>query len=78
MPNKLPLALGIFGGSIVLSIVLLSVAVGMGVAGIAGSNLCLLCTFPILLLINVGAALFTYDTAAKLSNGQYKPLIFKK
>ena len=76
VPNKLPLALGIFGGSIVLTLVLVIVAAFVSIG--MNSNMCTLCIFPVALLIQIGAALFTYDTAAKLSDGQYKPLIFKK
>lgn len=76
VPNKLPLALGIFGGAILLSIILFVLA---GVLSYSlESSACTLCIFPVPLLISIGAAIFTFDTAAKLSNGQYKPLIFKK
>jgi hypothetical protein len=76
VPNKLPLALGIFGGSIVLIIALVVIT---GILSYStGSGTCTLCAFPLALLIQIGAALFTYDTAAKLSNDQYKPIVFKK
>lgn len=75
VPNKLPLALGIFGGALVLSIILFALAL---IFSYAELGICSLCVFPLPLLVGLGAAVFTFDEAAKLSNGQYKPLVFKK
>lgn len=76
VPNKMPLALGIFGGVMVLSI-LLGVAAGI-IGALVNSSVCVLCVLPVVLLLQIGAAIYTYDEAAKLSNGQHKPLVFKK
>lgn len=76
-PNKTNLGLGIFAGFIVGTIVLTILYFGitvitLGFGGILG------CCFFLLPLVNIATAIHSYDEAAKLSNGQFSPLIFKK
>lgn len=69
VPNKVPLSLGIFGGYIALNVLLFILAVvtfGLGT-----------CLFLALPLVNIAAAIHSYDEAAKASGGQYAPLLFK-
>jgi len=67
VPNKAGLGIGIFAGYVVLGIVgfiLSFVIIGF----------CLLLAMP---LVNVAAAIHSWDEAAKASGGQFQPLLFK-
>jgi hypothetical protein len=67
VPNKAGLGLGIFGATIaytVLAIILTFFVVGI----------CLFIAMPI---INIAAAIHSWDEAAKASGGQFQPLVFK-
>lgn len=69
VPNKAGLGLGIFAGFVVLNVILFFLAVitlGLGV--------CLYIAVP---LVNVGAAIHSWDEAAKSSGGQFQPILFK-
>lgn len=69
VPNKVPLALGVFGGYIALNVLLfILTVVTFGLGG---------CLFFALPLVNIAAAIHSYDEAAKASGGQYAPLLFK-
>lgn len=67
LPNKQGLGIGIFAAYVVLGIIgfLLSFIV---------IGICLLVLMP---LTNIAAAIYTWDEAAKLSNGQFQPILFK-
>ncbi len=67
VPNKAGLGIGIFAATLVytvIAIVLTFVAVG-------------LCLFLVMPLINIAAAIHSWDEAAKVSNGQFQPILFK-
>jgi hypothetical protein len=67
VPNKAGLGIGIFAGYVVLGIIgfiLTFVFIGI----------CLLLAMP---LVNVAAAIYSWDEAAKASGGQFQPLLFK-
>lgn len=67
VPNKAGLGLGIFGATIVyviIATVLSFVFIGF-------------CLFIVMPLINVAAAIHSWDEAAKASGGQYQPILFK-
>lgn len=69
VPNKAGLGLGIFGGYLALNVVLFILAVitfGLGT-----------CLFFLVPLVNVAAGIHSWDEAAKASNGQFQPLLFK-
>ena len=69
VPNKAGLGLGIFAGYIVLWVILFVLAVvtlGLGS-----------CLFLVAPLVNVGAAIHSWDEAAKASGGQFQPILFK-
>lgn len=69
VPNKAGLGLGIFGAFVALNIVLFILAVvtlGIGT-----------CLFAVVPLANVAAAVHSWDEAAKSSNGQFQPILFK-
>jgi hypothetical protein len=69
VPNKAGLGIGIFAGFVVLNIVLFILAVitlGIGT-----------CLFLVVPLANVGAAIHSWDEAAKASGGQFQPILFK-
>jgi hypothetical protein len=69
VPGKAGLGIGIFVGYILLWVVLTVVAVvtlGLGS-----------CLFFLTPLINVAAAIHSWDEAAKNSNGQFQPILFK-
>lgn len=69
VPNKVPLSLGIFGGYIALWFLLTILTfITFGFGG---------CLFFALPLVNIAAAIHSYDEAAKASRGQYAPLLFK-
>ena len=69
VPNRAGLGLGIFAGYIVLNIILFVLAViTLGIGS---------CLFLIVPLANVAAAIHSWDEAAKVSNGQFQPLLFK-
>lgn len=67
VPNKAGLGLAIFAGAIVYTI--LAVLLTFVVVGV-----CLLVVGP---LINVAAAVHSWDEAAKASGGQFQPVFFK-
>ena len=67
VPNKAGLGLAIFGATIAYTVV--AIILTFFVVGI-----CLLIAMPI---INFGAALHSWDEAAKASGGQYQPFVFK-
>ncbi len=67
VPNKAGLGIGIFAATIVYAVIatiLTFVVVGV-------------CLFAIMPLINVAAAVHSWDEAAKTSNGQFQPILFK-
>jgi hypothetical protein len=67
VPNKAGLGIGIFAATIVYAIIatiLTFVVVGV-------------CLFAVMPLINVAAAVHSWDEAAKASNGQFQPILFK-
>jgi zinc-ribbon domain len=67
VPNKAGLGLGIFGATIVyviIATILSFVFIGF-------------CLFIVMPLINVAAAIHSWDEAAKASGGQYQPILFK-
>jgi hypothetical protein len=69
VPNKQKLAFMVFGGYIglwVLYILITVVTLGIGA-----------CLFFIPFLGNVAAAIHSWDEAAKVSGGQFQPLLFK-
>jgi hypothetical protein len=69
LPDKQKLALTIFGGFVGLVFVMFILAfltLGLGA-----------CLFPLLFVANVAAAIHSWDEAAKLSGGQFHPLLFK-
>ena len=69
VPNKAGLGLGIFAGFIVLNVILFFLAVVT-----LGIGTCLFIAVP---LVNVGAAIHSWDEAAKSSGGQFQPILFK-
>lgn len=69
VPNKQSLGLGIFAGYVVLNIILFVLAViTLGIGS---------CLFFLVPLINVAAGIHSWDEAAKSSNGQFQPILFK-
>ena len=67
VPNKAGLGIGIFAATIgyaVIATLLTFVVIGV----------CLLVVMP---LINIAAAIHSWDEAAKASGGQFQPLVFK-
>lgn len=69
VPNKAGLGIGIFAGFIALNVILFILAFitfGLGT-----------CLFLLVPLVNIAAAIHSYDEAAKVSNGQYSPILFK-
>ena len=69
VPNKAGLGLGIFAGYVVLVFILIVLAViTLGIGS---------CLFILLPLVNVAAAIHSWDEAAKNSGGQFQPLLFK-
>ncbi len=67
VPNKAGLGFGIFAGWAILwviTFVLSFVFIG-------------LCMIPIMFLINIAAAIHSWDEAAKVSGGQFQPILFK-
>ncbi len=67
VPNKAGLGIGIFAATIVYAVIatiLTFVVVGV-------------CLFAIMPLINVAAAVHSWDEAAKTSGGQFQPILFK-
>jgi hypothetical protein len=69
VPNKASLGLGIFAGYVALNIILFVLAVvTLGIGG---------CLFLAVPLVNVAAAIHSWDEAAKSSNGQFQPILFK-
>ncbi|HEY9403834.1 MAG TPA: zinc-ribbon domain-containing protein [Pyrinomonadaceae bacterium] len=69
VPNKAGLGLGVFAGYAALNIVLFVLAVVT-----LGIGSCLFLAVP---LVNVAAAIHSWDEAAKSSNGQFQPILFK-
>jgi hypothetical protein len=69
VPNKAGLGLGVFAGYVALNIILFVLAVVT-----LGIGSCLFLAVP---LVNVAAAIHSWDEAAKNSNGQFQPLLFK-
>lgn len=69
VPNKVGLGLGVFAGYIALNVILFVLAVIT-----LGIGSCLFLAVP---LVNVAAAIHSWDEAAKSSNGQFQPLLFK-
>ena len=67
VPNKQGLGVGIFAATIgyaVLATILTFVFIGV-------------CLFLVMPLINIAAAIHSWDEAAKASNGQFQPILFK-
>ena len=67
VPNKAGLGIGIFAATIVYAVIatiLTFVVVGV-------------CLFAVMPLINVAAAVHSWDEAAKVSGGQFQPILFK-
>ena len=69
VPNKAGLGLGVFAGYAALNIVLFVLAVVT-----LGIGSCLFLAVP---LVNVAAAIHSWDEEAKVSNGQFQPILFK-
>jgi hypothetical protein len=67
LPNKQGLGIGIFAAYVVLGII------GFFLSFIV-IGLCVLILMP---LANIAAAIYTWDEAAKLSGGQFQPILFK-
>ena len=67
VPNKAGLGLGIFGATIAYTVI--AIILTFFVVGI-----CLFIAMPI---INIAAAIHSWDEAAKASGGQFQPLVFK-
>jgi len=68
VPNKAGLGIGIFAATLgfaVVATILTFVVVGV-------------CLFMLMPLINIAAAVHSWDEAAKTSNGQFQPILFKK
>jgi hypothetical protein len=69
VPNKAGLGIGVFAGYLVLNIVLFVIAVvTIGIGS---------CLFLLVPLVNVLAAVHSWDEAAKVSRGKFQPLLFK-
>ncbi len=69
VPNKVGPGVSIFAGYVALNIVLFILAlVTLGIGS---------CLFLAVPLLNVAAAVHSYDVAAKESNGKYQPVLFK-
>ena len=69
VPGKAGLGLGIFAGYIVIWFLLVIVAlVTLGFGS---------CLFFLVPLVNVAAAIHSWDEAAKASGGQFQPILFK-
>ncbi|HVG30099.1 MAG TPA: zinc-ribbon domain-containing protein [Pyrinomonadaceae bacterium] len=69
VPNKQKLAFMIFGGYIGLWVLLTIIAVvTLGIGA---------CLFFIPFIANIGIAIHSWDEAAKVSGGQFQPLLFK-
>ena len=67
VPNKAGLGIGIFAGYLFL-----------GVIGFVLSFIVIgVCVFLLMPLVNVVAAIYSWDEAAKASGGQFQPLLFK-
>src|ERR1043166_1231183 len=67
VPNKAGLGIGIFCGYLFL-----------GVIGFVLSFIVIgVCVFLLMPLVNVVAAIYSWDEAAEVSNGQFQPLLFK-
>lgn len=67
VPNKAGLGIGIFAATLgfaVVATILTLVLVGA-------------CLFMLMPLISVAAAVHSWDEAAKASNGQFQPILFK-
>ncbi len=67
VPNKAGLGIGIFAATIVYAVIatiLTFVVIGV-------------CLFAVMPLINVAAAVHSWDEAAKVSGGQFQPILFK-
>jgi hypothetical protein len=67
VPNKAGLGIGIFAATLayaVIATILTFVVVGV-------------CLFMVMPLINIAAAIHSWDEAAKASNGQFQPILFK-
>jgi len=70
VPGKQGLGFGIFAGYVGLIIVMTILAfITFGLGS---------CLFFLLPLVNIGTAIHSYDEAAKQSNGQFQPILFKK
>lgn len=67
VPNRAGLGIGMMGGYVFLWLVALLLS-----AFYIGC--CLMVFIP---FFNFGAAIYSYDTGAKLTNGEFKPIIFK-
>jgi hypothetical protein len=69
VPNKAGLGLGILAAYVVLWVIMFIIAfVTLGIGT---------CLFIFLPLANVAAAIHSWDEAAKASNGQFQPILFK-
>jgi hypothetical protein len=67
VPNKAGLGIGIFAATLVYAVI--ATILTLFVVGI--------CLFAVMPLINVAAAVHSWDEAAKTSNGQFQPILFK-
>jgi len=67
VPNKAGLGLGIFGAVIAYTVI--ATILTFFVVGI--------CLFIIMPLVNIAAAIHSWDEAAKASGGQFQPILFK-
>jgi hypothetical protein len=67
VPNKQGLGIGIFAGYVVLGVI------GF-ILSFVFIGLCVLLLMP---LANIAAAIYSWDEAAKVSGGQFQPILFK-
>jgi hypothetical protein len=69
VPNKQKLAFTVLGGYVgLIFVMILLTFVTLGIGA---------CLFPLLIIANVGAAIHSWDEAAKVSGGQFQPILFK-
>jgi hypothetical protein len=76
VPGKAGLGFFIFAADVIGKVLLVIIYLGFtaitfGIGAFTG------CCFLLLPLVNVVAGIHSYDTAAKLSGGQFQPLLFK-
>ena len=73
LPNKLGIGIAIFLAYVVAVFIIAFIAIAVG-SVTCGVGFCLYFTIP---LLNIAAAIHSYDVTAKASNGKYQPILFK-